>query len=110
MTAVLSGDDVVVIIGGGEKPHIGALAVAIPRPSLTDPDQTSSTSSVITLLGHKDDELSRPISEQMASTLQKVVVVVAGVHIDNADRNDIEVLLANSMQCAQHVISRLQSL
>jgi hypothetical protein len=59
MTAVRSGDDVVVVLGGGERPHIGALAVAIPRPSLADPEQTSSTSSVITLLGHKDDELYR---------------------------------------------------
>lgn len=109
MTAVLSGDDVTIILGGGERPHIGALAVAMPRPSLADPEQTSATSSVITLLGHKDDELSRPISELMASTLHKVVVAVAGVHLDSADEKDIEVLHANSMNCAHQMIRRLQS-
>jgi len=46
-SARLIGDDVLVAIWGGEKPHIGAVAVAQPRPSLRDPQVTSSSASVI---------------------------------------------------------------
>ena len=34
--AVRCGDDLTVVIGGGEKQHIGAVAVGVPRPSLKD--------------------------------------------------------------------------
>ena len=32
VVAIKSGEDLTVIISGGEKPHIGAMAVSIPRP------------------------------------------------------------------------------
>jgi hypothetical protein len=41
------GPDLLVAIWGGEKPHIGAVAAAQPRPSLKDPAVTSATASVI---------------------------------------------------------------
>ncbi|MBN2666725.1 MAG: hypothetical protein JXR67_09460, partial [Bacteroidales bacterium] len=55
----LIGKDLLVAIWGGEKPHIGAVSVAQPRPSLKDPKRVSSTASVICILGHKEDELAK---------------------------------------------------
>ena len=48
ISAILVGDDLVVIVQGGEKPHVGAVAVSIPRPSLADAEETSSSTSVFT--------------------------------------------------------------
>ena len=79
----LIGDDVLVAIWGGEKPHIGAVAVAQPRPSLKDPAVTSSSASVICLVGHKEDELAKAAAEILAATLETQVVVTAGIHWDN---------------------------
>ena len=31
------GDDLLVVLWGGTRPHIGAIGVAQPRPSLLDP-------------------------------------------------------------------------
>lgn len=73
-------DGVTVQIYGGQ-PHLGAVAVAYPRSSLRDPNQVSSTSSVLTRLGHKDDFIARPASELLAKALNEPVVVVAGVHV-----------------------------
>lgn len=53
--AVRCGDDLTVVIGGGEKQHIGAVAVGIPRPSLKDKNIVSSSASVLCLTGHKED-------------------------------------------------------
>ena len=40
ISALLVGDDLVVIVRGGEEPHVGAVAVSIPRPSLANAEET----------------------------------------------------------------------
>ena len=51
------GDDIVLILAGGDKPHIGCVVQAVPRPSLTNDGSISVTSSVLNLTGHKDEFL-----------------------------------------------------
>ena len=92
----LIGQDVLVAIWGGEKPHIGAVAVAQPRPSLKDPDVTSASASVICLVGHKEDELAKAAAEILAATLNTQVVVTAGIHWDNLDLQGIQQIIQNS--------------
>jgi hypothetical protein len=83
------GADLVVTIGGGTRPHVGAVAVAQPRPSLKGDGSVSATASVIALLGHKEDELARWAALHLASRLNTTVVVTAGLHIDNATMEEI---------------------
>ena len=90
------GQDLLVAIWGGEKPHIGAVSVAQPRPSLKDPGATSATASVICLLGHKEDELAKAASEVLAAALKTQVVVTAGIHWDNMDGQGIKKVVRNS--------------
>ncbi|MFH1821685.1 MAG: hypothetical protein ABH852_04510 [Methanobacteriota archaeon] len=104
LTLTLIGHDVVAIISGGNKPHVGAVAVAIPRPSLKDASKISSTSSVFTLVGHKDDEVAKMASEALASKLNKVAVVSAGIHTDNASESDIRKLVKNAESATEHAI------
>ena len=92
----LIGEDVLVAIWGGEKPHIGAVAIAQPRPSLKDPQVTSSTASVICLVGHKEDELAKAAAEILAAALETQVVVTAGIHWDNLAPDAILVIVQNS--------------
>jgi len=79
----LIGKDLLVAIWGGEKPHIGAVAIAQPRPSLRDPAITGATASVFCFLGHKEDEPAKAAAEILAATLNTQVVVTAGMHWDN---------------------------
>ena len=92
----LIGQDVLVAIWGGEKPHIGAIAVAQPRPSLKDPELTSASASVICLVGHKEDELAKAAAEILAATLNTHVVVTAGIHWDNLAPEGIRQIIKNS--------------
>lgn len=71
--AVRCGDDLTVVIGGGEKQHIGAVAVGIPRPSLKDKNIVSSSASVLCLTGHKEDLLARKAALELASLLGHTV-------------------------------------
>jgi hypothetical protein len=92
----LIGEDVLVAIWGGERPHIGAVAAAQPRPSLKDPDVTSATASVICFVGHKEDELVKASAEILAAALNTPVVVAAGIHWDNLDEEAILRIIKNS--------------
>ncbi len=104
----LLGNDLVVGIGGGEKPHIGALAVAEPRPSRAKPNVVSSTSSVITLLGHKDDIVAREAAERLARETNRVVTVTTGIHVENATEKEIKTLVENSRRVTQKIINKIK--
>ena len=100
------GPDLLVAIWGGEKPHIGAVAVAQPRPSLKDPEVTSATASVICNVGHKEDELVKAASEILASVLKTQVVVAAGIHWDNLDENGIQTIIKNSRILVEMIMEK----
>jgi hypothetical protein len=93
--SILVGDDLLTCLWGGTAPHIGAVAMALPRPSDADPQITSSTSSVLTLLGHKEDAVVKMVSEKLCSRLNRTVVVAAGIHWDHLDQGGIAEILDN---------------
>lgn len=84
------GEDLLVSIWGGTRPHIGAVGMAIPRPSLKDPERWSATSSAFTFIGHKEDVLVKRVSERLASHLKRNVVVTAGLHWEGIRSKDIK--------------------
>jgi hypothetical protein len=100
------GRDLLVAIWGGEKPHIGAVAVAQPRPSLKDPDVTSATASVICYVGHKEDDLVKASAEILAAVLNTRVVVTAGIHWDNLDQKGIDTILKNSKAIVEMILKQ----
>jgi len=107
--ALWLGPDLLVYIWGGEVPHIGAVAMAQPRPSLADPAKTSSTSSVFTYVGHKEDGLAKWAAETISAALDAKVVVTAGIHWDDLDQAGIRTVLANSEHLVQLLIEQLRT-
>jgi hypothetical protein len=103
------GQDVLVAIWGGEKPHIGAVSVAQPRASLKDPKITSATASVICLPGHKEDELVKATSEILAAALNTSVVVTAGIHWDNINDEGIQKVIKNSKILVDRILETIVS-
>lgn len=102
----LIGSDLLVVLYGGSKPHIGSVAVALPRPSLRDKKQMSSTSSVYNFLGHKDYVIAQRVAELLSSRLNKNVVVVAGIHIDRISKKGIAKVIENCDKLAQKICLR----
>jgi gallate decarboxylase subunit D len=105
----LIGNDLLVAIWGGEKPHIGAVAVAQPRPSLKDPDAVSATASVFCFVGHKEDELAKAASEILAAALNTQVVVTAGIHWDNISKEAIQKVIRNSETLVDLILEKVAS-
>lgn len=81
--ACLQGSDLLVRSFGGDRPHIGAVAIAIPHPSHADPHKISSTVSVYTVTGHKDDQIAIPLAKEIAGLCNRIVVALVGIHFEN---------------------------
>ncbi len=99
--------DWLVCIWGGERPHIGAVGMALPRPSLKDPAKTSSTVSVFTYPGHKEDEIVRQAAGRLAAALGGNVVVCAGAHWDGLGPEGIQEVLKNCRSLVSLILKRL---
>ncbi|MDF9409986.1 hypothetical protein L7E55_16815 [Pelotomaculum isophthalicicum JI] len=95
MVSVTAGGGLVAQLYGGDKPHVGAVAISLPRPSLSNVSKISCNTSVIPMLGHKDDEVAKPVAEEIAVAFSKPVVVVAGIHVDNAGPEVIKEIVEN---------------
>lgn len=87
------GNDYVILLEGGESPHIGCAVLAVPRPSLHRDGSVSCTSSVLNVTGHKDEEICRKMAEAVCRRWQSVVVCAGGFHTDNITEGQIEELL-----------------
>jgi hypothetical protein len=98
------GEDIIILVGGGEKPHVGSIAVAIPRESRKEKGKMSCTSSVYNFLGHKDEEIVRKLAEKICIATKRLVVCAGGVHVENASESDIEILLRNSERLGEKLV------
>ena len=105
--ALWVGPDLVVVVTGGELPHVGAVAVAAPRPSLADPSITSATASVFTYPSHKEDRLAQATAELLSAKLETRVVVTAGCHWDNLDTESITQVSANGRRLGLMLLEAL---
>ena len=101
------GDDLMISVWGGTKPHIGSISVSVPRPGLKDGRSMSSTSSVINLIGHKDEVVARKFSEQLAAKFNRNAIATAGVHIDDITENQINIIMQNITALCLDVINKL---
>ena len=78
-------DDLIYILGGGEKSHIGGVVIC-------EPDKESK---VIRLEGHYDDIVLKLIAEAACKKYNKRVAAIGGVHVDNATEKEIDLLVKN---------------
>jgi hypothetical protein len=101
LTFTITGNGFIGHLLGGEQPHIGAVVLSVPRPSLTEPAKTSCNSIVIPVLGHKDDEIAKPVAEEIAKKYNTTVALVAGIHVDKACPADIKELVGNCREAVQ---------
>ena len=78
-------DDLIYIIGGGERSHIGGVVICEPNKE----------SRIIRLEGHYDDIVLKPIAEAACKKYNKRVAAIGGVHVDNASEEEIDLLVKN---------------
>ncbi len=75
-------------LGGGERSHIGGVVYKAP----------GREARYIDIEGHYDLEVLVPIADEACKKYDRPVVVTGGVHIDNATKDEIDLLVANCME------------
>ena len=101
------GEDILVSVWGGTKPHIGSVVISIPRKSLKDPNVISTTSSVFNCTGHKDEAIARLLSENIAAALNRLTIVTAGFHIDTINKNGLRSVSNNAKKLSFIILKKL---
>ncbi len=104
--ACRAGDDLAVVLTGGERPHVGCVVVARAHPAADDPRRTTVTSSVLAAPPHREEALARPLAETLARALGGTVVVSAGVHTDRLGKRGI----AGYLELGEEVAGKLLQL
>lgn len=102
------GSDILICISGGEKPHLGSVVQAVPRPSLSGSGESSCTSSVLNLTGHKDEMLCRRLAEKICRHFQAVTVCTGGFHVENISPEEIQEVLDAMEELENQVITDLE--
>jgi len=87
------GDDLVFFLGGGERSHIGGVVICEP----------GKPAKAIRLTGHYDDIVLQPIAELACSKYKTKVVVLGGVHVDHATKQEIELLVENCKKLVERI-------
>ena len=100
------GKGLCVTICGGDRAHIGSVAIAEPRPSLTGDGSISATVSTYNCIGHKDGEVADAIAQALASRLNRRTVVVCGIHYDVVSPELFEALRALTDQITDELAAQ----
>ncbi len=79
------GSDLLFLLGGGEKTHIGGAILCSP----------GEKTETIRLGTHYDYLVLQPIAETACEKYQTTVVAVGGIHIDKATKQEIEKIKNN---------------
>lgn len=108
-SAIKMGNDFTISIYGGDIPHIGAVALGIPRPSLQDINKISSSVSLLTITGHKEDIIAQNCAKKLSSKLNSTIVVSCGIHIKDITFEDIQGLNSTVDDLINDLITSLKN-
>ena len=104
------GEDLVIAVGGGERPHVGCVVLAQPVSSKVRSGDWSASCSVLTIPPHKEEPIARGIATRVAEATGRVTVVTAGVHDDNLDAAGVAVYLRLGEELADRLVLELSNL
>ena len=102
LRAFYLGGDLVVFIYN-QNAHLGAVAVGE-----YDREEGRASSSVITRLGHRDDEIAKRQAHLIAKHTKRPVCVISGVHLDNITSEEIDQILAHASSLVNHLLNQLE--
>ena len=99
----LCGEDLNVSVVGGSKGHIGVCAIAFLLGKNIEANLT-------VIDRHKEGALAEDTAKKLTSLFSCVATVSVGIHIDNAEKEEIELLVRNFEQCIKILIKKLRKI
>ena len=100
-----NGRGINVFITGGDTPHVGAVALAVPSKNAATAENTCDI-NIITAYGHKDRFLAEKVADRICRETGEIVSATAGVHVDAAAKEDLQILIDNTMQATEKFLTQ----
>jgi hypothetical protein len=92
------GRDRLIIIKGGEEEHIGS-ATLIERGDYLH---------TISKRGHRDDIVSERMAKIIYDNIEEDILVICGIHIDDATKDEIDILVNNAQECVDIFLKEIR--
>jgi len=110
LTALVAaaGDDLVISIIGGDRPHVGAVAAAYCAASAGSGERPDVSASVITLPGHREDGIARMTALKLAKRFGVNVAVTAGMHWDGISKAGIAAVVKTAALLCDEIVLQLE--
>jgi len=96
LNAVEMGEDLCVIVTGGDKPHLGAVTVGSKQ----------AEANTFCFPHHKEDAVTKLLYSLITESFDKNVVVCCGIHIDNITKEEI----ASVISLCSEMITELKTI
>jgi len=88
------GKDKLVIITGGEEEHIGSATLIEEKGHL----------QTMIKKGHKDHIVSEKMANIIYDKIGKDLLVICGIHIEDASKEEIDSLVRNAKECVEQFL------
>ena len=106
--AVRMGEDLCVVLTGGDRPHLGCAALAVPHPGISDPDRPSATVSTLNVPAHRDGDIANLVAKELSSALGCHVAVVCGIHFDRFSPELAETVVQAARRLSGLIVQSLE--
>jgi len=93
------GNDYLVTLTGG-RDHVGAVAIGF-----FDEKSQRASSSVITIPGHREEQLALKGARQVSIATKKTTIFIAGIHKDNINHEDIKNIVSVAYEMVKDLIT-----
>jgi len=104
ISAKYIGEDLNILCCGGDRAHIGAVSLAT---SCHRGHKTQASVSTITVLAHRDDELSCVLAERFCKALGCTVLVACGIHYDQISPEQIQTVVKETLCMGGEILQGL---
>lgn len=93
------GEDYLLTLTGGRE-HVGAVAIG-----LFDENSQRASSSVITMPGHREEQLALNGAKQVSRATRKTSVFVAGIHQDDITPKEIRDIVSTAGEMIESFVA-----
>ncbi|MBN2319266.1 MAG: hypothetical protein JXR49_09325 [Acidobacteria bacterium] len=100
LSAQSMGNDLIVRLFNSQG-HIGAVALSEYHPG-----EKRASTSVLTRFGHRDDSIAYMAAYRICRHLKKPVCAIAGIHLDDITKEEIEQIVKNCRILVERYLDR----
>lgn len=99
LNALFLGEDLCIIVTGGDKPHLGAVTAG----------SNQAGEYTFCFPHHREDEITRVLYAVITETFDKNIVICCGIHIDNISAAEIDTVRALCREMVMELKSKINA-